>query len=714
MKRNKIISLAVLVCLSSLGSCYDEKMEWGKPEGQGDVNVSDIPLTLKEKIANYDYIKAYAQKHTPHMLIGLGMGAELYMEDAQFKQVADDNFQLFTTGNAMKHASVVNTKGVLDFTTIDKFFAAIPADMPVYGHNFIWHTQQNATYLNMLIAPTRIGNLIGNSDFEDGKTVWDTWGKGSAAISTNGKGYGDKGYCMEITNSASGNDWDAQSAYTMALEVGKTYTFSAKVKSNVAAGHLQLIVQNSSTYEQEGYKSLDNIGTTWTTWTTTIKITKSVNRLVINSGKVAATYSIDDISFKEYIEPTNLVSNSTFETGAITGWSTWGKGSTAVSASGAGHGGTGYCLALTNTTAGNDWDTQSAYAIPFEKDQTYNISMYVKSSVTGGRLQIIAQHSSSYAQEGYMSKDNIGTEWVKWETSIKITKDVDRIVLNAGKVAGTYYIDDISVTAAEVDVEIEKTPAEKKQILLTDMERWIKGMIDHCKSRVTMWDVLNEPITDNGLLRGVDIVPEEVGNQEFYWGQYIGKEYGLKAFQFARQYGNPNDLLFINEYGLETNPGKLTALIDYVKYIDTTNGSPIVDGIGTQMHVHTSSITRELVDAMFKTLAATGKVIRVTELDVQVGTTTPSVEQLAKQAEVYQMIAESYKENIPETQQSGITIWSLTDAAKEHEYWLPDDAPNLFDAKYGRKHAYKSFCDGIAGYDVSTDFNGEDWEAGNK
>lgn len=29
---------------------------------------------------------------------------------------------------------------------------------------------------------------------------------------------------------------------------------------------------------------------------------------------------------------------------------------------------------------------------------------------------------------------------------------------------------------------------------------------------------------------------------------------------------------------------------------------------------------------------------------------------------------------------------------------------------YGRKYAYKNFCDGIAGYNISSDFNGDDWE----
>jgi GH35 family endo-1,4-beta-xylanase len=113
---------------------------------------------------------------------------------------------------------------------------------------------------------------------------------------------------------------------------------------------------------------------------------------------------------------------------------------------------------------------------------------------------------------------------------------------------------------------------------------------------------------------------------------------------------------------------------------------------------------------MFKTMAATGKLVRITELDVSVGTTSPSTAQAAAQAAAYQMIIESYFENVPEAQQSAITLWTLSDNAKEHLYWLKDDSPNLFDGNYDRKHAYKTVCDALAGYDVSTDFSAEDWK----
>ncbi|WP_257710855.1 endo-1,4-beta-xylanase [Gramella sp. MT6] len=106
-------------------------------------------------------------------------------------------------------------------------------------------------------------------------------------------------------------------------------------------------------------------------------------------------------------------------------------------------------------------------------------------------------------------------------------------------------------------------------------------------------------------------------------------------------------------------------------------------------------------------LGNSGKMIKISELDVRLGTATPTQEQLAAQADMYQFIIDTYHEYIPTAQQYGITIWNVSDNANEHEFWLPNESPNLWDANYERKHAYKGVADGLAGRDVSEDFTGE-------
>ena len=52
MKLNRIILPAMAMALT-LAACEDNKMEWGTPDGHGQADLSDIPLSLTEKIANY-------------------------------------------------------------------------------------------------------------------------------------------------------------------------------------------------------------------------------------------------------------------------------------------------------------------------------------------------------------------------------------------------------------------------------------------------------------------------------------------------------------------------------------------------------------------------------------------------------------------------------------------------------------------------------------
>ena len=118
MKLNRIILPAMAMALT-LAACEDNKMEWGTPDGHGQADLSDIPLSLTEKIANYKSIKEYAAEYIPNMTVGLGIGADYYINNGTVKQLADANFNTFTTGNAMKHDAVVGNKGELNFATID-------------------------------------------------------------------------------------------------------------------------------------------------------------------------------------------------------------------------------------------------------------------------------------------------------------------------------------------------------------------------------------------------------------------------------------------------------------------------------------------------------------------------------------------------------------------------------------------------------------------
>ena len=791
MKINKIM-IPVVASAMLLTGCDDQIMQWGKPANHADVTKAEIPIAVKEVIANYDNIKDYAQQYTPNMKIGIGMGADLYANNENGEgDLANANYQVFTPGNAMKNDAIMGNSGSLNFATVDKLLAALDGNMQLYGHNFFWHTQQNQTYLKSLIAPTLvvesdgdIANVLSGdaSDFNGGSTGgWGSWGsnKESAEV-VSGAGQ-DGSAALVLKNKGDGNAWEAQCAYTFNdyLEMNKTYVIKFKAKSTSPAGELQFQYQNGTTYSSQGGYNSFTVGTNWQTFQYEFTINKydDVNRIILNFGKVGATYTIDDIQFglKQEDPMNNVLAGdaSDFEGGTTGNWGSWGSNKENAEV----EEGVGYnnskALALKNKGDGNAWEAQCAYTFDdaLQEGKKYIIQFYAKSTSAAGELQFQYQNGTTYSSQGGYNTFSVGTDWVKCEfTFTPAYDDANRIILNFGKVGATYYIDNIkfglakdqstatrgiqyvlarngkarkATRAGSKMYYVLKTPAEKQAALEGAMEAWVSGVANHLKEKNVVpfgYDVINEPIADgsNGR-RGYDGVFGMEGDSEpteseadglslnwesghWYWGYYV-KDYPVKAFQLARKYLPADTKLFVNDYNLETSPKKLEALIKFAKEIDEKNGSPIVDGIGTQMHVTLNcsddaeknaaniAALKEKVDAMFQTMAATGKLVRVTELDLSLGTGTPSSNQYKAQSDAYRMIVESYKANVPEAQQSGITIWSLSDNEVEHEYWLKDQVPNLFDKEYKRKWAYKGFCDGIAGEDLGLKYGGEEYKA---
>lgn len=780
MKLNKIIFPSVALA-TVMSGCDDQIMEW--KDGDPTVEVSEIPLQLAEQIALYKPIKDYMAQYHPEVTIGLGMGADNYLSDPQYKAIVDANFTGVTLGNAMKMGALMKSNGSLDFTTVDEIMASLPADMKLYGHNMLWHTQQQQTYLKSLIAPemkveVSAGdvciNVVGNSDFENGNADGWTglWGKYTYAVEQPGH---ESNYALHFTMTDETNvNYDCQLFWPTNLVVGETYAYSFYVKSDA-----NLAVQFMGQNESYGgiYKDTFTAGPDWTYCTGEFvydeNSTADICRVGIQfGGTPGSNLWVDDFKFGLKNDgPQNLCQNGDFSAGdnGLEGWTIQNPsgGVETAQVEDAPSGNKNVLKMVANDAVANAWDLQViSPEIPIMSDNKVELSFYVKSDQAGqGRVSFSNALSNQWPWMNWTGSQSSWTE--AFETSTGWTyihvilqnfscNFVDgattwQFNLDFGYVPGvTYYIDNVMVT--EVSEEPAKAKrraggitytlksAEEKRAILTDaMEQWIKAVAEHVGNRVDAWDVINEPITDgNPRWRGIDGVfggtasdgtpdaepvetedaglnlnwASDAGNQHWYWGYYLGKDYAVKAFEFARKYA-PDAKLFVNDYNLESNPAKLAELVKFVNYIDQ-NGQAKVDGIGTQMHVNVN-ISKEQVDAMFQTMAATGKLVRITELDVAFGveegkTVTPSAEQLIAQGETYRMIINSYFENVPAAQQSAITIWTLSDNKKEHEYWLKGDAPNIFDSNYQRKVAYKGVCDGIAGTNIADSFSGDDWK----
>ena len=113
----------------------------------------------------------------------------------------------------------------------------------------------------------------------------------------------------------------------------------------------------------------------------------------------------------------------------------------------------------------------------------------------------------------------------------------------------------------------------------------------------------------------------------------------------------------------------------------------------------------EGVRKMFQNLASTGKLIKISELDmgyripgtsVNLKTSQLTPEQELEMADFYKEIVKAYLEIIPVNQQYGITHWSPLDSPEDSS-WRPGEPIGLWNRNYERKHTYAGFADGLAG-----------------
>lgn len=593
---NKLLLGAI--SLGILTACADESLlqpgeSVQKPE----------EMVQLEYLNQYDVLKNYVNRgENPNFKLGVAIAASDFLKKELVYGLAVSNFDEMTAGNAMKYASIVKDDGSVDFSQVTSFVqTAKEAGMTVYGHTLCWHSQQNKTYLEKLIAPTVIPG-----------------------------GGGDGGRCLVLKNeSALANNYDAQTWYQFdaPLANGQEYKlkFMAKASSDFAP---EIYLQSSLGGNQQYPGSVSTIGTTWQE--ITFPITPSdalVDKVAFNFGFLAGEIYIDNITLTADGSVENLIANNDFEDGTITGWTGWTPGK-------------------------------------FEK----------------------------------ISEDGKGYAWGQIE---------------------------------------EMSDEEKKMVLTNALEDWIKGMMAACKENpnieegesagatlVKAWDVVNEPMSDRypSQLKSAATEGEENAAQSFYWQDYLGKEYAREVVKFARKYGGEDLKLFVNDYNLEAaynNNAKCQGLIDMIAYWEA-DGVTIIDGIGTQMHVSYSLNPEEqakneaCVVKMFQLLAASGKLVKISELDMgildesgtEIKTENVTLEQQKLMSDYYQFIISKYFEIIPQSQRYGITQWSPADSPVGSG-WRAGLPIGLWNLNYDRKPTYAGFANGLAGKIIEPESTGK-------
>ncbi len=397
----------------------------------------------------------------------------------------------------------------------------------------------------------------------------------------------------------------------------------------------------------------------------------------------------------------DILLNGGFESGSgnnFNNWQVWNLSGTNTVTAGTG-GAEVYegarSLKATITVNGDEWTPQ----IPSDNFTTvsgtsYRVTFWARAGAAGGQFRI----STGGGTSQYSPNFAITTGWQKFEWDFPATAAETRIFFDVGKVANTYYIDKVSVTLTN-PVGAPPSAAELKTRVDTTLKSWITAMVGRYKGKVKAWDVINEPLDDNGVLR-----TGESAGDIFYWGRYLGDSLYIKAFKYAHD-ADPSAKLFLNDYNHELGGVKLDSLVALITRLKGL-GVPI-DGVGLQFHMNYNISTANIDNALIK-MAGLGLLVKISELDVSVNTgsaTDPATKNfvltpvlLEQQAAKYKHVVESYIRIVPEARRYGITIWGLTDGDSWLRNRLPYhtvDYPLLWDENFGKKPAYTSFQEAL-------------------
>ena len=371
----------------------------------------------------------------------------------------------------------------------------------------------------------------------------------------------------------------------------------------------------------------------------------------------------------------------------------------------------------------NSWDVQflAMTDIPTTIGQTYKMTMSVKGSEAGNLHSKLGDWGN-----GEYPDIPFTTEWQDVEVSYTAAVESSFFMLQCGDFVGDIYIRGIKFEGYKSGATIPLTAEERHDTLVYAMDLWIKGMMEACNSKVKAWDLVNEAVSggdDDGdgyydlqHSDGYKSGTWDVGGDAFYWQDYMGDlEYVRQACRLARKYGPEDIKLFINDYNLESDwddNKKVKSLINWIKKWED-DGMTYIDGIGTQMHISCyedaklQKSAQDHITKMFEIMAASGKLVRVSEMDMgyvrgsnkwsgSIKTSQLTEAEHQKMADFYEWIIKEFFRIVPPEQQWGICQWCTTDAPS-NSGWRGGEPVGIWDQNYYRKHVYAGFVRGLGG-----------------
>ena len=714
MKVNKYI-ISALVCPFVLGSCADWD-DW------------KYDVEKPQTIAQYEYLNDYAPLKEnldrgahPGFKVSGALGVDEFNQQGPLFRLAAHNFDEIVAGNAMKMASCVNDQGAMDFSKVSSFVtSAEDAGVSVYGHTLAWHAQQPKKWLEKLLADKELKidpnqktfKELSRQTYQDGPFPYFQMGCAPKVI--NGS--------MHFVPTG---DWSQFFCMTGCSMKAGNYVAVLHIKST-KEGMISLTAQNGWGGDAQNItKKFAVKANEWVDAEVALDDIQGGNYdFILKPETFDGTLDLQSVTVGQYESPAMEVEQEvkyqTYQDGPFP-YFQMGCAPEVINGS-------------MHFVPTGDWSQFFCLAGAALTPGDYAVDVEIKST-KAGNIKMTVQNGWGGDAESFTGSVLLKEGWTtaRFKMTLEQGGNYD-FILKPETFNATLDLKSVSVKKIVKMNSIPLTPKEKSDTLTWAMNKWISGMMQATEGKVKAWDLINEAVAGEGNVNG--FYPLQTANEnnpdDFFWQDYFTPEmYGPIVEKAARdayaavEGTNPADLkLFVNDYNLESdgdNNQKVKSLVYWIgvweKKGQELGYNTKIDGIGSQMHIsyyenpQTLESKKKGIQNMLKIMAETGKLVRISELDMgyvdadgnEVSTAQleklPIDERVAKEkamAEYYKWIIEQYFAIVPTSQQYGICQWCLTDSPTSSS-WRKGMPVGLWNLNYQRKPAYGGFADGLSG-----------------
>lgn len=702
--KNNIVLLATLATLGACAELDHEVKPGFEYEKPGSVIVD-------ENVSRYDVLKSYVD--------GVILGAKASLEglsNPNMISLLSTNFEQVTPSSSLNPNVLLLDDGTYDFSAINNYInIASEKGLSVYGDHIVTNTNQNTTYLNTVGAPLTYltplyPNLINIGSIKDETfSGWEL--KGDVSVEDY---MGELAVKMENGASMSTSDATSLQSPVYTVDEGARFEMTFYLLST-KAGEGRVVFNGLNNNEPE----MDWIGTgsNSETFTTKIGWNKIQFRTDDFDGSGEFSFKIElgytaNVTYYMNVQGLSLVNlNGSVDNPdeifleaedaqQVGQWMVSELGDAATIS-----GGEALAGIINGVPTNNHLDVGTP-ADPSNQDYQFTYSFTVN---TTGEYRLWVRQKAYAANGGhdsfFLSVDGAPyfvPGWPAWGDDSNTTNWTwMQLYTGAGNIfnfeagkehtisikirEGGHYFDRFYITMtsnvpsglgsaaiAQSEVTLEVSEEVHKAAIEEVLENYIATVTTNLSDKIGAWTVVKDPFAEDGnvaMSGGVN-----TGNS-FYWADIIGEEYIEQAFSTAREYVSEGTKLFIGESDLNTNTDKLNAVI----YTASNNSD--IDGVAISLNLDLET-DLDLLGDMFDDLAASGKLVYISDLRINVSEHTAEV--YALQSEAYQKVVSLYMSKVPASQQYGIT---LSDPVSNNA--------GLWDSDYNRKHPYAGFSIGL-------------------